>query len=79
MADPDSSWMFDDDVVEDVAAADGEVNDEATEEVTTAKPADAPKPPAAWRTTYKLDVSNITVLLTHLFLHNVYIRKFGKY
>lgn len=60
MADPDAetSWMLDDDVVDEtVVAADGE--EEVSETTVSGKPVEVPKPPAEWRKTYKLDVSNI--------------------
>jgi len=62
MADPDApSWFLDDDVVEestDVGGDEGAVE----EDTASAKPVEAPKPPAEWRKTYKLAVSNLTEL-----------------
>lgn len=59
MADEDSSWMLDDDTAfaDTAAAADDVTGDEQQTADESAPPAEAPKPPAEWRKTYKHDVS----------------------
>lgn len=61
MADPDAAaWMLDDDIPDFTDTAGGEEVVEASQESEAAdKPAEAPKPPAEWRKTYKLAVSII--------------------
>jgi len=64
MADPDApAWMLDDDVAEEFTNVG---NDEVVEEENAAPAAkvEAPKPPAEWRKTYKLAVSNLIELLS---------------
>lgn len=59
MADPDAgAWMLDDDATFDFSAVNGE-EEIAGENVAPAEvaAAEAPKPPAEWRKTYKLAVS----------------------
>lgn len=67
MADPDApAWILDDDVAD--LSADVGGDEEVVEENTQpAKPAEAPKPPAEWRKTYKLAVSNLIELFSHGF------------
>jgi len=67
MADPDApAWILDDDVPD--LSADVGGDEEVVEENTApAKPVEAPKPPAEWRKTYKLAVSNLTELFSHGF------------
>jgi len=58
MADPDApAWMLDDDVAEESTNfGDDEV---VEEDAAPAAKVEAPKPPAEWRKTYKLAVSNL--------------------
>jgi len=65
MADPDApAWMLDDDVP-DLSADVGGDEEVVEEDAAPAKPVEAPKPPAEWRKTYKLAVSNLTELFSH--------------
>lgn len=64
MADPDApAWILDDDVAEEST----NVGDDEVVEQENAAPAakvEAPKPPAEWRKTYKLAVSNLIELFS---------------
>lgn len=63
MADPDAdSWMLDDDTTDFSAAAAGEDDIGDTQEAEPQKVVEAPKPPAEWRKTYKLAVSNSSTI-----------------
>ncbi|VVC44661.1 Hypothetical protein CINCED_3A021051 [Cinara cedri] len=61
MADPDSSWMLDDDApmdfsgVGDSGAGDEDAGGNEPQD-TAETPVEAPKPPAEWRKTYKLAI-----------------------
>jgi len=74
MADPDASWMLDDDVTFDSAPADEEAVEAADSEAV--KVADAPKPPAEWRTTYKLAVSNYNIIQYNTYDHFLRFKPF---
>jgi len=67
MADPDApAWMLDDDVTDFSADVGGDV-EVVEEDSQAAKPVEAPKPPAEWRKTYKLAVSNSMQLFSREF------------
>jgi hypothetical protein len=64
MADPDApAWMLDDDVADEFTNVGGD--EEVVEEDTApVQKVEAPKPPAEWRKTYKLAVSNLIQLFS---------------
>lgn len=62
MADPDAdSWFLDEDTTVESANAVDENDSGDTQDAEPVAVAEAPKPPAEWRKTYKLAVSNSIV------------------
>lgn len=76
MADPDSSWMLDDDAPMDFSNVGGDEagggDDESQDAPDQAAPVEVPKPPAEWRKTYKLAVSIRMFYTTGVFVFSLF-------
>lgn len=77
MADPDApAWFEDEPAADGDVAADGEEDTYAGGEEAKPAPVEAPKPPAEWRKTYKLDVSNSTEFTYISKYYTVFVRRY---